>query len=227
MDREFDFIAYAKRIQGMAAEVFSGAPPAAAIGAAMGRLTARAEETLAEYLDGREGEHIACRAGCGICCVVNVSVLFPEAVAIVDCVQRSFSREDLAKLKTRIDELYLRSRWLDDEERLFLRRPCAFLNEANACAIYPVRPLLCRSVTSTDPESCLQAIAMPALGESKPVLMNIFQKSLMNATFEGLGQALEQLGLDSRGVRLTEAVKALLEEPELAAAFAAGYRMSL
>jgi Fe-S-cluster containining protein len=227
MGRDFDFVAYSKKIQGMVAGELAGALSAAAIGEAMGRLAALAEETLDECLDGREREHIACRAGCGICCVVNVSVLFPEAVAIVEHAQRCFSKEDLARLRKRIDELYLRSRWLDDEERLFLRRPCAFLNDSDACAIYPVRPLLCRSVTSTDPQSCLQAIAMPALEESKPVLMNLFQKSLMNATFEGLGQALEELGLDSRGMRLTEAVKRLLDEPELVAGFAAGGRMSL
>jgi hypothetical protein len=82
-------------------------------------------------------------------------------------------------------------------------------------------------MTSTDSDSCLQAIAMPALGEFKPVLMNFFQKSLMSATFEALGQALDESGLDSRGVRLTEAVKALLEEPELAEEFGAGRRIEL
>lgn len=227
MGGDFDFVAFAKGIEGMVADELVGTPNAIAVGEMMRRLAALAEETLSEGLDGRESELIACRAGCGNCCVVNVSVLFPEAVAIAGYVQRSFPREELEKLKGRIDELYTRSRWLDDEERVFLRRPCAFLNEADACAIYPVRPLLCRSVTSTDPEACLQAIAMPALGESKPVLMNLFQKSLMNATFEGLGHALEQLGLDCRGFRLTEAVKALLEEPGLATEFAEGRRISL
>jgi hypothetical protein len=49
----------------------------------------------------------------------------------------------------------------------------------------------------------------------------------MNATFEALGQALDETGLDSRGVRLTEAVKALIEEPELAEEFGAGKRIAL
>jgi Fe-S-cluster containining protein len=159
--------------------------------------------------------------------MVNVSVLFPEAIAIVSHVQKEFSGEEFIELKKRVDQLYVGSRWLDDEERLFLRRPCAFLNEAKACAIYPVRPLLCRSVTSTDSEACLQAIALPTLGEWKPVLMNLFQKSLLNATYDGVGEGLAEMGLDSRGVRLTEAVKALLDKPELAEEFAAGNRIAL
>ena len=82
-------------------------------------------------------------------------------------------------------------------------------------------------MTSTDPENCFQTVSLPALGEFKPVLMNLYQKSLMDATFEALGRALDEKGLDSRGVRLTEAVKALLEEPEVAEEFGAGRRIEL
>lgn len=227
MDRNFDFSAYAGKVRGFAVEELSRGRSASAICRTMAGVVSLAEETLAGNLDPSDHERIACRAGCGTCCVVNVSVLLPEAVAIAAHVQREFSGEEFTRTKGRIEELYAGSRWLDDEERLFLRRPCAFLDDGGSCAIYPVRPLLCRSVTSTDPEDCLQAIALPALGESIPVLMNLFQKALMDATFEGFGSALEEAGLDSRGVRLTEAVRALLEKPELAEEFGEGRRIEL
>jgi Fe-S-cluster containining protein len=227
MQRHFDFSSYADKVRAVVVEELESARSEAAICGTTSRITSLAEETLAENIGFHGPEHIACRAGCGTCCVLNVSTLLPEAIAIAAYVQREFSEEEFTRLKERIDQLYADSRWLDEEERLFLRRPCAFLDEAKSCAIYPVRPLLCRSMTSTDSDSCLQAIAMPALGEFKPVLMNLFQKSLMNATFETLGQVLDEMGLDSRGVRLTEAVKALLEEPELAEEFGAGKRIAL
>jgi Fe-S-cluster containining protein len=227
MGSDFDFSTYAGIVKDVTLEELRGARDASSIRGAMVRLVSLPEETLTENIDGRGREHIACRAGCGTCCMVNVSVLFPEAIAIVSHVQKEFSGEELIELKKRVDQLYAGSRWLDDEERLFLRRPCAFLNEANACAIHLVRPFLCRSVTSTDPDACLEAIALPALGEWKPVMMNLFQKSLLNATYEGLAEGLAEMGLDSRGVRLTEAVKALLDKPELAEAFGAGRRIEL
>lgn len=225
MDRDFDFSAYAEQVRELTERELRGVRSAAAIGRARGRVVALAEETLAAH--SRDPEHIACRAGCGTCCCVNVSVLFPEALSIAAYVRGEFSGEAFSLLKERIDRLYTDSRWLDDEERVFLRRPCAFLTEEQACAIYPVRPLLCRSVTSTDPEVCLQAIALPALGEGRPVLMNLFQKSLMSTTYEAMGLGLEASGLDARGVRLTEAVKAFLEEPELAQEFCTGRRIAL
>jgi len=227
MHGDFDISAYADKIRDMVVDGLKKTRTAAAVSGAIARVACFAEETLADNLANREAQHIACRAGCGTCCVVNVSILFPEAIAIAAYVRREFSGEEFAGAKERTDKLYAGSRWLDEEERLFLRHPCAFLDEAGACAIYPVRPFLCRSVTSTDPESCLQAVALPALGESRPVLMNLFQKSLMSSTFEAMGRGLDEMGLDSRGVRLTEAVKILLDRPELAEEFMAGRRIDL
>lgn len=221
----FDMHGFTREVDALAAKELSSVSGAAGLGGLVAAVVDMAEEALAHHLDAAEAAHIACRAGCGSCCVVNVSVLFPEAVAIVDYLQRCPPTSARARQEERLDALFRDSRWLDDEERLFLRRPCAFLDTAGACTIYPVRPLLCRAVTSTDPEACRQAIAFAALGETRPVQMNLFQKSLMEAAYAGLGRALETAGLDGRGLRLTVAVKQLLDDPGLAAGFAAGGRL--
>jgi Fe-S-cluster containining protein len=217
-----DFEGFASTIARDLAKALDGAETAAELSAALGRTVAAAERELADRLDPAESAHIACRAGCGTCCRVNVAVLFPEAVAILEYAGGHFPPQEMARLKSRVDDLYRSVRWLDDEERLFLRRPCAFLDEGGNCSIHPVRPLLCRSVTSTDPERCRQAVALPALGETPAVLMNLFQKTLMEAAFRGIGEALAAAGMDARGMTLTAAVKLLLDRPEAVGNYLAG-----
>lgn len=221
----FDPDVFEREVGELFAEGLAAAPGEAALGGLMARAVALAEAALARHLDEGERGHIACRAGCGSCCVVNVSVLFPEAVAIAGYLERHVPEPARTRHRERLDALFRDSRWLDDEERLFLRRPCAFLDEAGSCAVYPVRPLLCRSVTSVDAEDCRQAIAFSALGEDRAVRMNLLQKGLMEAAYAGVGRALEGAGLDGRGARLTVAVKRLLDDPGLAGRLAAGERL--
>jgi Fe-S-cluster containining protein len=213
---------YAREIHLRALEELRKDPSPPALSEVVRLVADKAEKDLAERLDRGERSHIACAAGCGVCCMMNVAVLFPEAVAIVGYLRENLAPEDLDRLSDRIENLYRKIQWLDDEERIFLRRPCAFLDDAGCCSIYPVRPLLCRSVTSTDPERCRQAIAMQALGESVPVLMNLLQKAIMEAAFQGMGQALEDAGMDARGVKLTVAVKHLLDNPERVSEYLSG-----
>ena len=86
----------------------------------------------------------------------------------------------------------------------------------------PVRPLVCRSMTATSPEECLQAIALQAFGENAPILVNLFQKDLMDEAFKATGRALSALGLDGRGVKLTVAMRQLLSEAGAVEAYLAG-----
>ena len=221
MSCDFDFDRYAASIRELAAPYLAEARGAAELAALMAALTRRAEEDLALGLPREGGEHIACAAGCGSCCVVNVAVLLPEAVAIANFLWER-GEPALGEVAGRLAELHQQVCWLDDDERILLRRPCAFLDAGGSCSIYPVRPLLCRSVTSTDPLRCREAIALEALGEAPPVLMNLFQKGIMNAAYRGLAEALVSRGLDGRGVKLTVAVHRLLTEPQCLPRFLAG-----
>ncbi len=170
-------------------------------------LYAECEKLLDDYHPDR-GEHLDCKAGCGDCCIVNVSVLWPEAVAISTYLEH-LSETDLAVLGERLDTAWTRIRGVEDEDRVCMRQPCVFLDERGRCAIYPSRPLLCRSVTSTDSGACRDSFHAYLHNEQRTVEMNLFQKELYNAAYLGLSRGLEEQDLDGRGFELTGLVRYL------------------
>lgn len=213
MTTDFDVRQYREEIHGMVMEQLSVPAEEINLNGLMEQVVATAEAKLDEHLT--DHEEIACEYGCGSCCMLNVAVLFPEVVAIVDYVLESWPPERQRGLIRRVAQLSRRVAGLDDEERLSLQEPCAFLDEQGACAIYPVRPLICRSVTSTDAVRCREVLDEPWPGAARPVLMHLLQKNLMEATFIGLGDALEDAGFDTRSGQLTVGVQQLLENPRL------------
>lgn len=162
-----------------------------------------AEDRHASLSDTR---HVACGPGCDRCCVVNVSVLAPEADAIVEFLSQNLSSDTLKELQLRLERLYQQTRWLDDEERIMANHRCAFLDSEGCCVIYPVRPLLCRSLNSVDAEDCRTAMSMLALGQNVSIVSCLEQKEIFETAFIGLGQALRTCGLDDRSWRLSGAV---------------------
>lgn len=222
MPEIFDFSNYALQVRKTAMSLMGAGRSALDIAGGMSLLTAAVEKDLLQFGDATELSHVACGPGCGTCCVLNVDVLLPEAIAIVRFMKKSFSRETIKKLALRLDELQQRTRWLDDEERIFVKEACAFLDEQGSCAIHAVRPLLCRAITSTDPAVCREAIVMAPLDGSPCVEMNLFQKNLLETVYRELGQALKELELDYRPRRLSFAIHTLLDDPKLIDNFFAG-----
>jgi Fe-S-cluster containining protein len=222
MPDPFDFSDYARQVGKVSRFLMHSVHSSAEISGRMHLLTIATERDIARFGDSSETSRVACGPGCGACCILNVAVLIPEAVAIAWFLQRRFSVEELDELRTRLQELLTRTRWLDDEERIFLRAPCAFVDEQGSCMIHVVRPLLCRAITSTDAVACRDAIAMAPLHGAPSVEMNLFQKQLVDTVYCGLAGALEELGLDHRPRRLSSAVLALLADPEIVGLFASG-----
>ena len=169
-------------------------------------------ERLLEGHEIGDRELIACTAGCRTCCVVNVSVALLEGTSIARFVRRQEPGYTEAVMG-RLDRLWSEVRGLADDERLMLRKDCAFLDARGWCGIYPVRPLICRGVTSTDPEACRQALAGEAFGETRPVLMHRYQQQLYETLFLGMVAGLEQAGCDGRSFQLTGLVRYLLNNP--------------
>ena len=222
MQDQFDFSSYGQQVRKFCRALMSSGRNVVQISGRMHLLAVAAERDLARFGASPETSRVACGPGCAACCVLNVSVLMPEAVAITWFLQRRFSAEELEILRTRLLELHRLTRWLDDEERLYLRKPCAFLDERGSCMIHTVRPLLCRAITSTDPELCRDAIAMVPMDGAPNVEMDLFQKKLIETVYCELGWALEYLGLDHRPKRLSSAVLNLLAAPEMIALYTSG-----
>ena len=121
------------------------------------------------------------------------------------------SPQEVDTLRSRLITLEKETRWLDDEERMMVRKSCAFLDQEGRCDIYPVRPLLCRALNSTSSDDCREAVAMLALDEQRPIVSNLLQKEIFESAFRGFGEALKQNGVDHRSHRLTSAVRERLE----------------
>lgn len=170
-------------------------------------------ENLLQRHDHGDRDLIACGPGCRTCCVMNVTLSLLEGLAIARHV-RQMVPAGSQRIIQRLDLLWRTVRGLDDDERLLLRKDCAFLDECGRCGIYPVRPLVCRGVTSTDPQLCAQALAGEVFGEKCLILMHQFQQQVYETLFMGIVTGLEQAGLDGRSFQLTGLVRYLLAHPE-------------
>jgi Fe-S-cluster containining protein len=209
----FDYPEYARQVRKLSRGLICVGQNLADLSGAMYLLLFAVERDLARFGNSPENSRVACGPGCGACCVLNVEVLMPEAATIARYLFRRLARDELDSLKDRLRQLHIKTRWLDDEERLFVREPCAFLDPDDRCMIHHVRPLLCRAVTSTNPSSCHDAIAMIALDGAPSVEMDLFQKTFIDTVYNALADALKDLNLDYRPKRLTSAVLELLTEP--------------
>lgn len=182
-------------------------------------------ERLLQQRPQEEFARISCGPGCGSCCVVNVSTLLPEGIAICRYLTR-FSNAEQLQIAARLEVLWQTVRGLDDEERLVVRRNCAFLNAQGRCQIYPVRPLLCRSITSTDAQSCRDALAGAVFGDERTVLMHQYQQQLYESLFSEYAGQLEERGLDGRSFQLSGLVRYLLKYPHAEADLRKGQRLT-
>ena len=170
-------------------------------------------ETLIQQDEEGDRSLLACRAGCQDCCVVNVSITLLEGIAISRFIQQ-WPQTERAEVEQKLETLWCAVRGLEDDERLMLRKKCAFLDEQGCCSIYPVRPLFCRSISSTDVEACRAAVTGEVFGETQPVLMHQFQLQLYKTAFSAVADGLEQAGLDGRSFQLCGLVRYLLSHPE-------------
>lgn len=210
MSNGFDFNGFAMEIERTATALLGDAPSEDELIQACRVVQEMTETALVRHRG--DASLIACGPGCAHCCVVNVAVLRPEAATIVAYLERKLSPIQLIALKQKIGALYAALRWLDEEERIRWKQPCALLDDVGNCSVYPVRPLLCRGMTSIDPETCRQTIELLPLGEAPPVTVNLFQSFLYNQAFIALARAMENAGLESRSLEMTSAVKTLLDE---------------
>jgi hypothetical protein len=219
----FDFTAYQQAAHDAVVQAWQQPEPLDALLDALAGLMAGAERLLAGHPGDRS--QIDCGPGCGSCCMVNVSTLLPEGLVISRFLHRQ-SGAVVELARHRLEELWCAVRGLDDDERLFARRSCAFLDERGYCLIYPVRPLLCRSISSTSAQSCRDALNAKPLGEESVVLMYQYQQDLYETLFSGVADGVEACGLDGRSLQLAGLVRYLLKQPDAEKRWQQGQRLN-
>jgi len=171
------------------------------------------------------GRPMVCTAGCPHCCVLNVAILLPEGVVIADWLQKRLSSSELGALRERLALHRARTRWVDDEERITKHVTCPMLDTAGDCTIHPVRPMVCRAVTSLDRNSCLEAFSPVITDEARLVLADLLRQAVFDAAFTTLAKALRFYGLDDRSIDLGGGVMAFLEGPEYREQLLSGGRL--
>ncbi len=205
---EFDFNVWS---QGLIAEFGAHVMTAQPEALQLEYFLCQVEDDLCSGLNTEDRDRIACGAGCGACCCVNVATLQPEAHNIATYLRSTRSVAELRELSTNMEQVLIVIRGLDDDERIATSQPCVFLDQHGSCAIYPVRPLLCRSITSTCANACRSALQFSMFEEPQPIMMNMFQKKLMETAFTTLAQMWHEGGGDGRSQELTAAVYPLLQ----------------
>lgn len=105
---------------------------------------------LAEYRSS--GKSIYCGKNCAGCCNLAVHATFPEAVQVAKII----TKEQARRLTHYVDRLGEALTGLSDLKGYLKTHrkelgPCPFLDNQDACSIYPTRPISCRALLSTRP----------------------------------------------------------------------------
>lgn len=171
------------------------------------------------------GRPMECAAGCPHCCVLNVSILLPEGMAIANWMRERLPPSALDALRERLAAHCRWVRWMDDEERIIKQTSCPLLDAAGTCAIHPVRPLVCRAVASVDRSSCREAFNPIITDEARLVPADLLRQAAYDAAFTALANALRYHGLDDRSIELGAGVLAFLDGPEYRERLLGGERL--
>lgn len=93
-------------------------------------------DAFAQAVQQRRSDDMECRAGCAGCCHTQLSASVVEA-ALISAFIAALPQDAQAQLKQQAAAV--------DTANTDDRRRCAMLTKQEHCAIYPVRPLICRT----------------------------------------------------------------------------------
>jgi Fe-S-cluster containining protein len=97
---------------------------------------------------------IDCRAGCSFCCWLRIDVRAHEVLLINRFLQRDDQAHHRPATAARVRAAAAQVAGRTHGERQALHRPCALLDHAGCCTVYPVRPAACRRYLSVSVDAC-------------------------------------------------------------------------
>lgn len=157
---------------------------------------------------------VVCQAGCSFCCHNQVEVTPPEVILLALVIRQYFPPSKLKTLteKTLSTAAFKAGKTREELAASRQERPCPLLDE-DKCVIYTWRPLMCRGMHSLDREHCKQSLAAGDLASDEHYLhRHIFTFSIAAGFMEGF----QTLGCQSVTLELTQALRDVLLEPQLA-----------
>jgi len=156
-----------------------------------------------------------CTAGCCHCCYQWVRCTVPEALHAFDAVKASRSEEEIASLKTHLEQYAAE---LTANTGRAPQIACPLLAEG-MCSIYENRPLVCRGTASLDVEKCAAGRLDPEHVQVPYVMPMMF---LAGALKQGLQLGVREVGLADYEVVLGLALLVLLNVPDAPERYFAG-----
>ena len=161
-------------------------------------------ESLPEPLD--------CKPGCHFCCYNQPMVTPPEALLIGHHIEQTFTDQQTQTLNVKIKKILNKivGKHLDEIFMMRHKLPCIFLEE-NMCLIYVVRPVVCRTCSSTSAAHCktiFQTRNHRARLRTYPQMYGILQNIHLR-----LIEFCRKKGCQSDISRLSEAIENYLNHP--------------
>ncbi len=153
----------------------------------------------------------ACKSGCSACCYLRVPVTSLEVLFLATKVQAAFSKEALAELMERANQIAREADGLSVAERALRRIPCPFLKE-DRCSVYEWRPLDCRGYGSFDAGACNRLLDD---FRTWPPPIPMVRYAVFKNVQAGLVAALEETGFSIDILDLALAARIAFREDDL------------
>jgi hypothetical protein len=152
---------------------------------------------------------VACHKGCPSCCTLRVTALAPEVFMVAAYLRATAAALQVhgIDLMGRLHEADATTRGLNEEERVALRRRCAFAIQG-VCLIHRVRPLACRGHASLNKRACVDAAA----GRTDEVPFSGPHRTVRVLVQSALQAGLRQRGLEWGAYELNHALVLALDD---------------
>jgi Fe-S-cluster containining protein len=204
--------AIANRVEAMVMEIVSaGRTAAQALELAQAAII-WAEQLVARFeAENRLPRALACQPGCHFCCHNQVELTPPEALLLGDYVEKHFSDEEKQALAASLERSVKIRAGKNKPEIAHFRRelPCPLLKDRR-CAVYPVRPLVCRAMHAFDAGHCEAALNSPDLIRDEYYAhRQVFTMSVV----QGLRDGCRKMGCQSDSLDLARALRDFFGQP--------------
>lgn len=158
-------------------------------------------------------EPLACKPGCHYCCFNLPMVTPPEALLVGHHVTHRFVGKEQQRLMEKIKKVL---RMIEDkppEDILMMRHdlPCIFLREG-LCAVYPLRPVVCRTCNSTSADHCKTIFER----KNHRARLRCYHRirEIFHSAQESLVDRCQQMGVQSDFLFMATAVHDFLKHPK-------------
>lgn len=177
---------------------------------------AKAARTHFEAIASEGPQGFACKKGCSYCCAIEAFARPVEIFSVARFVRLAAQHRMLGNIDTFTAKLR-RVYGEDPEERYRKRKECPFLFDGG-CAVYAVRPLMCRFFVSRDPDRCIRF----SQGSEDDVRYEQIRVIAVVACGRGLSASLGAKGILDGSYSLVGGVAKVLRVPDLEARWLRG-----